>query len=74
MDFPHNATYLLWKVIYSARRHTGIATRISITECCFTNATEIQINKQNAMIHNFITFETDISLLQVDAIPNEKAT
>ena len=73
MDFHHNATKFL-NVIHSARIHSGIAAKISTTECCFTNATEMQTKRQKLTINIFIPFDAALSFNHVEAIPIEYAT
>ena len=66
-QYPPNA-------IHSAKMQTGMAAKISTTECCFTKATEIQIIKQKTVISVLDNLDTDFSFKKVDAIPIEYAT
>ena len=52
----------------------GIAAKISTTECCFTNATEMHTMKQNTVTNVLHLLDTIGSFNQVDAIPTENAT
>lgn len=60
--------------IHSASKHTGIATKISTTECCFTNATDIHTKKQKITMNVLHHVDADFSFSQVEAIPIEYAT
>lgn len=51
-----------------------MAAKISKTECCLTNATEIQTKKQKTVIIVLQITEAEVSLSQVEAIPIEYAT
>ena len=58
----------------SAKIQTGMATKPSITECCFIKAVERQTKIQNITISVLIHHLASFSLSQIEAIPMEYAT